>query len=186
MPAKSKYLRGQLLLDGGELRGSWFHRSVVLICEHDAKGAFGLVLNRTSGARVGDAILAELPENVKDLPLYVGGPVQPSAMSFLHWSAASEDPRFMTHLELGHSLDDLARVAAVVSPANPLRLFAGYAGWQAGQLEEEMKRKAWLTHPASVDLVFHSDPDHLWRGVLRQKGWPHALLADAPDDLSAN
>ena len=107
-------------------------------------------------------------------------------MSFLHWSAAADDPGFMTHLELGHSLDDLARVAVEVSSTNQLRLFAGYAGWQAGQLEEEMQRKAWLTHPASVQLVFHSDPDHLWRGVLRQKGWPHVLLADAPDDLSAN
>jgi putative transcriptional regulator len=51
MPEKGKFLKGQLLLDSGQLRGSFFQRTVVLICQHDAEGAFGLVLNRTTGNR---------------------------------------------------------------------------------------------------------------------------------------
>ena len=54
-------LRGQLLLDGGKLRGSFFHRTVVLICQHDADGAFGLVLNRSTHNKVGDILVADLP-----------------------------------------------------------------------------------------------------------------------------
>ena len=82
MPEKKAFLKGQLLLDSGQLRGSFFQRTVVLICQHDAEGAFGLVLNRTSGNSVGEMIVADLPEPLKECPLYLGGPVQPSALSF--------------------------------------------------------------------------------------------------------
>src|SRR5246127_1122467 len=78
-----KYLKGQLLLDSGQLQGSFFQRTVVLICQHDAQGAFGLVLNRNSGSNVGDSIVADLPDTLKSCPLFLGGPVQPSALSFL-------------------------------------------------------------------------------------------------------
>jgi putative transcriptional regulator len=65
-------------------------------------------------------------------------------------------------------------------------MFAGYAGWSPGQLEDEMKRKAWLTHPASLELVFDTEPDQLWQRILRQKGWRYRLLAQMPEDLSLN
>src|SRR5512138_3029472 len=84
MPKTDKFLKGQLLLDSGQLRGSFFQRTVVLICQHDGEGAFGLVLNRSSGSSAGDMIVADLPEPIKACPLFVGGPVQPSALSFLH------------------------------------------------------------------------------------------------------
>ena len=61
MPEKSQYLKGQLLLDGGELHGSFFQRTVLLICQHDAEGAFGLILNRESGSKAGEMIVADLP-----------------------------------------------------------------------------------------------------------------------------
>ena len=65
-------------------------------------------------------------------------------------------------------------------------MFAGYAGWSAGQLEDEMKRKAWLVHPASLDLVFDADPAALWKVILRKKGLRYRLLAEMPEDISLN
>jgi putative transcriptional regulator len=65
-------------------------------------------------------------------------------------------------------------------------VFAGYAGWSPGQLDDEMKREAWLTHPASIELVFSSDAGELWKTILRQKGWKYRLLSDTPEDLSWN
>ncbi len=181
-----KYLKGQLLLDGGQLRGSFFHRAVVLICQHDAEGAFGLVLNRSSGNTVGDALVADMPEQLKGQPLHLGGPVQPGALSFLHSDAFMPDASVMPNLDLGHSLDDLIDIGQSFSTTEKVKMFAGYAGWSPGQLEEEMKRKAWLTHPASLELVFETKPEQLWPLILRRKGGKYRLLAETPEDLSLN
>ena len=67
-----------------------------------------------------------------------------------------------------------------------VKVFAGYAGWSPGQLDDEMKRDTWLVHPASVDLVFYPKPDDLWKLILAEKGWKYRIIADAPDDLSWN
>jgi len=186
MAKAAKYLKGQLLLDGGNLHGSWFHRTVVLICQHDAEGAFGLVLNKLSGNKVGDALVADLPERIKDLPLFVGGPVQAGAMSFLHTDAFLPNANVLPNLGLSHSLDELVELGDSFSPTQQFRLFAGYAGWSPGQLEDEMRRHAWLTHPASLDLVFHAEPASLWKNILRERGWRYRLLADSPEDPAWN
>jgi len=179
-------LKGQLLLDSGQLRGSFFHRSVVLICQHDADGAFGLVLTNPTENKVGDVLVADLPEALKEDTLYIGGPVQTTALSYLHSDNFLGEPNVIPNLKLGHSLDDLIEVSESFSPSKMLRCFAGYAGWTAGQLEGEMKRKAWLSHPATLSEVFTNEPGNLWKNILAQKGWEYRLLANSPDDLSMN
>lgn len=186
MVEKSKFFKGQLLLDSGQLQG-FFQRTVVLICEHNDEGAFGLILNRNTGSKVGDLIVADLPELLKESPLYLGGPVQPAALSFLHTDSFVPDANVLPNLNLGHSLDALADVGESFSPQKKLRLFVGYAGWSGGQLEDEMKRKAWTTFPASVELVFDTPPDRLWAEILTRKGgWRNKLRAQMPEDLSWN
>src|ERR1700761_9159183 len=171
MAAKPKYLQGQLLLDSGQLAGSFFQRTVVLVCQHDSEGAFGLVLNRSTGNKVSDVIVADLPEALKDAQLYLGGPVQPSALSFLHSDNFIPDANVFPNLALGH-LDDLVEIGESYSAGKKVRMFAGYAGWSPGQLEDEMKRKSWITFPASLELVFETPPDQLWRKILKAKvGW---------------
>ena len=83
MAGKFKSLKGQFLLDGGKLAGSYFHRSVVLICQHDPEGAFGLIVNHPTDKKVGEALVADLPDTLKGQPLFLGGPVQPQALSYL-------------------------------------------------------------------------------------------------------
>src|SRR3954464_2839651 len=150
MSDENQFLKGQLLLDSGQLRGSFFQRTVVLICQHDNEGAFGLVLNRSTGNNVGEMVVADLPELVKTCPVFLGGPVQPSALSFLHSDSFIPDANVMPNLTLGHSIDALTELGESFSPTRKLKMFAGYSGWSPGQLEDEMKREAWLTHPASV------------------------------------
>src|SRR5262247_4542708 len=104
MPEADTFLKGQLLLDSGQLRGSFFQRTVVLICQHDAEGAFGLVLNRTTGSKVGEMIVADLPDTLKECPLFLGGPVQPTALSFLHSDSFIPDANVLPNLTLSHSL----------------------------------------------------------------------------------
>jgi len=187
MPEKLQSFKGQLLLDSGELRGSFFQRTVLLICQHDAEGAFGLVLNRTTGNNLGEAIVANLPDSLRECPLYVGGPVQPTALSFLHSDSFIPDATVMPNLSLGHSLDSLVEIGESFSGTKKVKLFAGYAGWSPGQLEGEMKRKAWLAYPASLELIFDIPSAELWPTVLRRKGgWRNQLLAQSPEDLSSN
>lgn len=187
MSANGKSLKGQLLLDGGNLNGSFFHQSVVLICQHDAEGAFGLVLNHSLGKTVGEMIVADLPETLKEAPLYLGGPVQPAALSFLHSDNFMPNADVMPNLALGHSLDDLVDIGESFSSDKKVKMFAGYAGWSPGQLEMEMKHKSWLTFPASLKLVFDTPPGRLWHEILRFKGgWRNRLLSQMPEDLSSN
>jgi putative transcriptional regulator len=179
-------LQGSLLLDGGKLHGSFFHRSVVLICQHNAEGAFGLVLNRTTENKVGDAVVANLPDSVKKETLFIGGPVQPQTLSFLHSDILLPNANVMLNLNLGHSLDELADLGESSTGSQKLKMFAGYAGWSAGQLDNEMARKDWLVHPASLDLIFAPEPDKLWRKILLLGDYPSRLLANSPEDLSWN
>ena len=182
-------LKGQLILDGGKLAGSEFHRTVVLICQHDPSGAFGLVLNRPSKHNVGEVLAESLPDSVKDLPVYFGGPVQPQALSCLIYepttTIAGKDD-ILPGLRVTHTLDELVEPSGTSSTPAQWKFFAGYAGWSPDQLDNEMEQHAWLTHPASIDLVFHPRPEELWKRILRSKGPEYLLLAEAPDNLSNN
>lgn len=187
MSSPDKFLKGKLLLDGGDLVGSFFHRTVLLVCEHSAEGAFGLVLNRSTGSKVGEMVVADLPDNLKQSLLFHGGPVQPTALSFLHSDSFIPEANVFPNLNLGHSIDELVDVGESFSTTQKVKIFAGYAGWSAGQLEREMKRKSWLTFPASLELVFDTPPEQLWPRILRTKGgWRNRLLAQMPDDVSLN
>lgn len=175
-----------LLLDGGELEGSCFHRTVVLICQHTAEGAFGLVLNKPGPHKVGDAIEADLPDGVKSERLFLGGPVEPATMTFLHSNPLLLEGNVMPQLSMGHALEDLQEIAGGYALNQKLRVFAGYAGWSPGQLDSEMERGSWLVHAATIELVLDHDPATVWRDLILTKGPKYRLLAESPDDLSWN
>lgn len=182
-----KSLKGQLLLDNGKLQGSFFQRTVVLICQHDAEGAFGLVLNRVTNTNVGEAIVANLPTSIKEEPLFLGGPVQPQALSYLHTGPQIPEANVLPNLNLGHSLDSLIELSDAFNPTEKVKVFAGYAGWGPGQLDDELKRDSWLIYPASLDIIFAKYPKQLWQRLLQEKGdWQSRLLAQGPEDLSWN
>jgi putative transcriptional regulator len=170
-------LTGKLLIASPSMP-DYFHRTVILVIEHSEDGAFGLVLNRPSETTVGEAspVLAELigDEHV----LHVGGPVQPNAVTAI---GDHPDPADATKLIVGTvgmvDLDDAPELSRV-------RVFAGYAGWGAGQLDGEMEQDAWITENAHPDDPF-AEGD-LWSGVLRRKGGEYALLARMPPDPSVN
>lgn len=178
-------LRGQLLIAGATLPDPNFARTVVLICEHSEEGALGLVLNRPGELVVGESApeLADLTGG--DAVIDSGGPVQPDALLVL---AEFEDPSqagicVVENVGLvgdGSELDDL------VAGTDRVRIFAGYAGWGPGQLDEELAREDWFVAPAGVDDIFNPDADELWGRVLARKGGRFALVARMPIDPSVN
>jgi putative transcriptional regulator len=178
-------LKGKLLLASPTLEDPSFARSVVLVAEHTDEGAMGLVLNRPADVTVGESA-PELEELVDgDEPIYVGGPVQPTAVIVL---AAFTDPTaagLMISDDVGFlsAQLDLAESAAVTKRT---RVFAGHAGWGPGQLDEEMEREDWIVETPRPDELFASDPEALWSRVLTRKGGTFALVARMPLDPSLN
>ncbi|HTI70873.1 MAG TPA: YqgE/AlgH family protein [Candidatus Limnocylindria bacterium] len=180
-------LKAQLLLDGGNLQGSYFHRTVVLVCEHTPEGAVGLVLNRPSENALNQVFNQSIPQRLESERLFLGGPVQTAALSFLYSNAVLLTGNITTNLSMSHELDDLIGIGEEWVPSQKLRVFAGYSGWGAGQLEDEIRRDAWLIHAATLDLVFDVAPEQLWQQILRgREDWRERLLAESPDDPAAN
>ena len=168
---------GELLIASPSMT-DWFRRAVILVVEHTDQGAFGLVLNRPSETMVGEAApeLAELigPEHL----IHIGGPVAPNAVTALGEHA---DPGESTKL-----LVEMVGMVDLEAPAevSRLRVFAGYAGWGAGQLDDELEAEAWIVEDAHPDDPFGEGD--LWARVLRRKGGEFALLARMPEDPSVN
>ncbi len=177
-------LAGQLLLASPTLVDPNFARTVVLIGAHDADGAMGVVLNRPSTVTVGEAVPQLGAAGVSE-PVYVGGPVQPGAIVYL---AEFDDPQDAGLLVMGRigfpgSDSDLDELADTTSRG---RVFAGYAGWGAEQLDAELANGDWIAQPALPEDVFTEEPEHLWSEVLTRKGGSYALIARMPLDPSVN
>jgi putative transcriptional regulator len=177
-------LRGHLLIAGSSLWDPNFRRAVVLIGHHDADGAVGVVLNRTAGVTVAEAVppLASLVPD--DAPLFLGGPVQPQSAVVV---ADFDEPERAEIV----ALDSIGFLPPETGPEDlggirRARVFAGYAGWGAGQLEAELHEDSWVIEPALADDVFSPQPDRLWDTVLRRKGPAFDLLRLMPLDPSAN
>lgn len=178
-------LQGQLLVAGPDLVDPNFRRAVVLVGEHGDEGAMGVVLNRPSPVTVTDAVPALAAIVAPDDLVHVGGPVQPQAIVVL---GDFDDPEHAGVLVFGSIgfLPGEIESADDVGPLRRARVFAGYAGWGAGQLESELEEDSWIVAPAKPDDVFTDDPDGLWSAVLRRKGGAFAVLATMPLDPSSN
>jgi putative transcriptional regulator len=179
-----KSLKGHLLVSGGGLYDDNFRHTVVLIGEHDANGAVGVVLNRPLEVTVGQAIpaLAELAG--PDEALFGGGPLETDQAVLLIDTA---DPGVLDVPVFG----DVGFLTGEVSPdvraaLRRARVFVGHAGWGPGQLESELEAGAWIVEPASGEDVFTTQPSSLWRRVLQRKGPPFDAMARIPFDPRAN
>jgi putative transcriptional regulator len=176
-------LQGQLLVSAPSLHDPNFRKTVVLVAHHDEDGAMGLVLSRPTEVAASDAVpsLDGLPGAAG--PVFVGGPVQPEAFMVL---AEFDD----VEAAAAPIFDHVGFMPADAEPEDlaisRMRLFAGYAGWGAGQLEAELEEPSWIVVAAEPDDAFADDPDELWRKVLHRKGGPFALMADMPYDPGLN
>jgi putative transcriptional regulator len=174
-------LAGQLLVSSPVLFDPNFRRTVLLMTHHDEDGAMGVVLTRPTDVRVSDA-LDELGDLPADDLIYTGGPVQPEVLVVL---VEFEDPDELGSPIVG-GIGFLPSEGSPDTPAVRARVFAGYAGWGAGQLEAELEEESWIVVPAEPDDVFAEDPDELWRTVLHRKGGKFALIATMPPDPRLN
>lgn len=178
-------LRGKLLVASPALADPNFARTVVLITEHNEEGAMGIVLNRPSETAVGEVVPQLAPIAGDDEPVYVGGPVQETALVVLAEFTDLDAAAWIIAADVGFAsaevdFEDLER------SVRRGRVYAGYAGWGAGQLEGELEEDSWIIEPPLPTELFPDDPNGLWSGVLARKGGRYALIARMPADPSMN
>lgn len=180
----SASVAGKLLVAVPTLRDPNFTRTVVLVCEHEERGAMGLILNRRAGLVLGEA-LSDLPGALgRSDPLWRGGPVEPETVFILHDSSAIGGNEVLPGVFLSGDVDVLQALLSN-GESHRFRLYAGYSGWGEGQLDDELERKGWVVAEATSDDVF-SGGDATWGEVLRRMGGRYAIMALAPPDPDAN
>jgi len=194
------YLTGYLLLAVPDLGVPNFFLTAVLLVEHNAEGAFGLVLNRPGSASLGEVLpeFADVPDlsaetgihavSLSSLPIYVGGPVQREYLFVLHGGlsgmkrgehAAEIQPGIVYEPMTAMMVQEILECWTALTPddRSKFRVFAGYSGWGPGQLEGEMKTGCWITLESEAGFVFPEDPDATWEQALTAKGGLYSIIA---------
>jgi putative transcriptional regulator len=169
-------LQGKLLLADPSLRDGVFDRSVILLTEHSADdGAFGLILNQPTSRLVGELLTEEIFAPLRHLPVHEGGPVAREQLTFsAFWWSAGKGLRWAIRISAEEAIKHAHQ------PGTLVRAFVGYSGWSSGQLENEIRRNAWIiTNPNSALLGADHDRT-LWASLLREMSPYHRILAESP------
>ncbi|HEX5951986.1 MAG TPA: YqgE/AlgH family protein [Rhodanobacteraceae bacterium] len=174
--ANAQVLTGHFLIAMPGMGDPNFARGITFVCQHSEDGAMGLVVNRLSDYRLGDVLQQmHMPcerAEVADAPVLVGGPVQPERGFVLHASGKREwDSSYRVNdaLTVTTSRDILAAMADGDGPDRAL-VALGYAGWGAGQLEQELRENAWLTVGADERILFDIALDERWGAAVALVG----------------
>lgn len=177
---------GRLLIASPALAESPFRRAVILMIEHSEDGALGVILNRPTEDFAVEAVPGRLAEAVRmDDRVHEGGPVRPEAMIVLADFADVDQAAAVAFDSVGIVNPD-ADEEGLEAEISAIRVFSGYAGWDAGQLERELDEDSWIDAETMPGDVFTADPDSLWSRVLERKGGRYRLVATMPADPSLN
>lgn len=181
-------LTGRLLVATPLLQDPNFRRTVVLLLDHGDEGAMGIVVNRPMTVDVSAVLPAWQPFATAPGRLFDGGPVgQDSALGVVAVPGDTHEPQGVRRIVGSLGLVDLdTDPQAVARGVAGLRIFAGYAGWSAGQLENEIDEGAWYVVDAEARDPFSDEPDGLWRAVLRRQRGEIAYVSTYPDDPAMN
>lgn len=157
---------GKVLVATERLRGPFFSESVILLLDHGSEGSLGLVVNRPTPVSISEVLAEPLPEGRVDAPLFGGGPVAPSTLTALVRRGPGPGWETVIHgvarVETPEALE-----VALSSTDVEVRIYAGYAGWAPGQLDDEIRRGSWHLLEASAEWVFSHDPEALWETLER-------------------
>ncbi|WP_155369691.1 YqgE/AlgH family protein [Catellatospora vulcania] len=181
-------LTGHLLVAMPSLRDPNFERTVVFVLAHEADGALGVVLNRPTEALVGDILPGWEPLLREPGVLFEGGPVGTDSAICVARARAGVAGFVGFSRVMGQiGTVDLSRDPARVGQRlECVRVYHGYAGWGAGQLEQEIEENAWLVFEALPSDPFRTQPEELWSLVLRRQGGLTAAVANFPSDVALN
>ena len=180
---------GRLLVATPPLDDPNFERSVILMLNHDADGAFGLVLTRpTEVESVGaEAVLDDWINHTSTPSVFFeGGPVQQNSIIGLARIGGDSGPEWASAVGNGYYTVDLNSDASNGAACAALRLFVGYSGWGPTQLDEEIAMDHWYVLDAQPSDAFDNEPETLWRRVLERDPTHRNWVRKFPDDPNLN
>lgn len=177
--------KGKVLISTPDIGGDVFSRSVILMIDHNENGAFGLILNKKN---------TEMSKSVRkmlnmDVEVYEGGPVENDKIFFiLKGNPITE--QFLQISDEYYLTEDIEQIVAALLDGrielSDIKVFSGYSGWAAQQLESELLRKAWTVVDV-YNLDYTLPNDHtLWKSIMQNLGGEYLLWANAPEDISLN
>jgi putative transcriptional regulator len=179
--------KGTFLIATPDIEGGIFFRSIVLVCEHNPNGSFGIIINKELSLELPDDVINVDTLANPNVQIRAGGPVQTNQMMLLHTSDKIPDQtlKICDEVYLGGDLQFLQ--GAITDESGPfLHMCFGYAGWGAGQLEREFLDGHWYLYPTSEYHLFHVPADKLWQTLLREMGGKYATISMIPEDLTLN
>ena len=174
-------LAGSLLVAHPNMSDPNFRRAVLFVSEYEPnEGALGVIINRPVGRPVAELVSGAPPAGSADVPVFLGGPVGKNQLMFAAFEWKKGHGFKLSHnVVLGHG-------STAAGEKNLICAFVGYAGWGAGQLESEVKQKAWLLQKANPSLLKFDRLPNLWFDIMASLGPWYKMLAAAPDDPSLN
>jgi putative transcriptional regulator len=177
------YEKGSLLIANPVLPDPNFSRTVILLCNHDEQGSFGLVINRSTKLKAPDLFLNINILKSYNEKIYLGGPVSQSVVFFLcrSPSAAGKLDEVCSGVYLGSNLETLESLyASLENPEQDIRFYLGYSGWSGGQLAEEMEQNSWLVQKANEQFIFLDSENLIWPQAVNSLGEKYQYLTKAP------
>ncbi|MCX6186452.1 MAG: YqgE/AlgH family protein [Bacteroidetes bacterium] len=178
--------RGRILISEPFLKDPQFNRTVVLLGQHNDESSVGFVLNRLLNAST-DELVPDLL--IYNFPLYYGGPVEQNTLHFIHtYGDIIEDAEEISHgIFWGGNINSVnnAIEKRLAKPEN-FKFFVGYSGWTEGQLDDEIKQKAWWVSECNTNTIFTDDLEDMWSMLVKHLGKNFEHLANAPLDPNWN
>ena len=177
------YEKGSLLIANPVLPDPNFSRTVILLCNHDEQGSFGLVINRSTQLKAPDLFLNINILKSYNEKIYLGGPVSQSMVFFLcrSPSAAGKLDEVCSGVYLGSNLEILESLySSLENPEQDIRFYLGYSGWSGGQLAQEMEQNSWLVQKANEQFIFLDSESLIWPQAVNSLGEKYQYLTKAP------
>lgn len=177
---------GKLLLSEPFLKDAYFSRSVILLAEHNEEGSYGLIINKPTHLSISE-LIEDFP--AFDAPIYLGGPVNPNSVFYLH-SLGNEIEnciKVSDNLFFGGDIEQIKELILInrIKPSD-IKFYSGYSGWVPKQLDRELKEKSWVVVDYQNINFLENTPQVLWNNILKKMGKEYAYWAISPIDPQLN
>lgn len=173
---------GRILISEPSLFNDYFHRSVILLADHNENGSFGIIINKPTDYKVKDVIKG-FPEFDNDV--FIGGPIKPDNLFVIHTlgKKIENSVKISPNLYWGGNFDTITKMISenLIQP-NQIRFCVGYAGWTPNQLADEIKQKSWIVENTTSKEIFNTKPEEFWPNKMKSFGYKYAIWANVPSN----